>query len=121
MAPPADNGLQLNARLYDVFPDDSALMVDRGPRRLTPEEAEAGKVTFELHGNGWRFEDGHSVRIELTQDDEPFLVHGLEVYVHHGHGQADSRLAAALPKALGVSATVRNLRTVTRVAELARG
>jgi hypothetical protein len=74
VAPPADNGLQLNARLYDVFPDDSALMVDRGPRRLTLDEAEAGKVTFELHGNGWRFEDSHSVRIELTQDDEPFLV-----------------------------------------------
>ena len=31
-------------------------------------------MTFELHGNGWRFEAGHSVRIELTQDDEPFLV-----------------------------------------------
>ena len=57
----------------------------------------------------------------LAADDEPFLVHGLEVYVHHGHGQADSRLAAALAKALAVSATVRNLRTVTKVAELARG
>lgn len=57
----------------------------------------------------------------LADDDEPFLVHGLEVYVHHGHGQADSRLAAALARALGVRATVRNLRTVTRVAELARG
>ena len=74
LAPPGDSGLQLNARLYDVFPGDSALMVDRGPRRLTPEEAEAGKVTFELHGNGWRFPAGHSIRIELTQDDEPFLV-----------------------------------------------
>jgi uncharacterized protein (DUF1697 family) len=54
----------------------------------------------------------------LAADDEPFLVHGQEVYVHHAHGQADSKLAAGLAKALRVSATVRNLRTVTKVTEL---
>ena len=56
----------------------------------------------------------------LATDDEPFLVQDLEVYICHGHGQADSKLAAGFARALGVSATVRNLRTVTKVAELCR-
>jgi uncharacterized protein (DUF1697 family) len=54
----------------------------------------------------------------LAAEDEPFLVQGLEAYVHHVHGQADSKLAAGLVKALGVTGTVRNLRTVTKVVEL---
>lgn len=69
---PSD-GLQLNARLYDVFPDGSSLMIDRGPRRITPAEATAGRVTWQLHGNGWRFPAGHRIRIELAQDDTPFV------------------------------------------------
>lgn len=69
---------QLDARLYDVFPNGTAVMVDRGPRRLLPSETAAGRVTFELHGNGWRFPAGHRVRVELAQDDEPF-VHRSEV------------------------------------------
>jgi len=68
------DGLQLDARLYDVLPDGStSLMVDRGPRRVTGDEAAAGEVTWELHGNGWRFQPGHRIRIELTQDDQAFL------------------------------------------------
>jgi hypothetical protein len=63
-------GLQLNSRLYDVFPDGKAVMVDRGPRRVT---APNGSVEYQLHGNGWRFEPGHRIRIEITQDDDPFL------------------------------------------------
>ena len=46
----------------------------RGPRRLTGPELAAGSVSFQLHGNGWRFEPGHRIRIELTQDDDPFVV-----------------------------------------------
>jgi dienelactone hydrolase len=68
-------GLQLNARLYDVLPDGRALMVDRGTGRITPAEAEEGTVTLGLHGNGWRFPAGHRVRIELAQDDSPFVRH----------------------------------------------
>jgi uncharacterized repeat protein (TIGR01451 family) len=49
------------------------VLVDRGPRRVRPAEANAGQVTFELDGNGWRFGAGHRVRIELTQDDSPFV------------------------------------------------
>ena len=67
------SSLQLDARLYDVLPNGDAVLVDRGPRRVRPAEANAGQVTFELDGNGWRFGAGHRVRIELTQDDSPFV------------------------------------------------
>ncbi len=61
---------QLDSRLYDVFPNGQAVMVDRGVRRVVPA---SGEVTYQLHGNGWRFEAGHRVRIEVAQDDDPFL------------------------------------------------
>ncbi|MGH2951096.1 MAG: CocE/NonD family hydrolase C-terminal non-catalytic domain-containing protein, partial [Solirubrobacterales bacterium] len=66
-------GLQLNARLYDVAPNGAATLVDRGPRRVSAAEAEAGRVAFGLHGQAWRFDAGHRIRIELAQDDQPFV------------------------------------------------
>jgi hypothetical protein len=62
--------LQLNARLYDVAPGGSAVMVDRGFRALTRPD---GQAVFDLLGNGWRFERGHRVRVELAQDDDPYI------------------------------------------------
>jgi hypothetical protein len=62
--------LQLNARLYDVPPEGNPAMVDRGFRTLTEQN---GSAEMHLMGNGWRFERGHRVRIELAQDDDPFL------------------------------------------------
>jgi uncharacterized protein (DUF1697 family) len=56
----------------------------------------------------------------LASEDEPVLFAGGEVYVHYGHGQADSRLAAKFATVLGVTATVRNLRTVTKLVDLSR-
>lgn len=69
----SSSGLQLNVRLYDVSPGGSAALVDRGPRRITAAEATAGQVRIDLHGNGWRFDAGHRIRVELTQDDTPFV------------------------------------------------
>ena len=66
-------GFQFNARLYDLFPDGQAVMADRGHRRLTAAEVDAGRVAYELNGNAWRFEPGHRIRLEITQDDEPYL------------------------------------------------
>jgi dienelactone hydrolase len=63
-------GLQLNSRLYDVFPDGTAVLVDRGPYRAT---SPSGTVTYELNGNGWRFPAGHRVRLEVAQDDGGYL------------------------------------------------
>lgn len=72
-SPASPLGFQLNARLYDVFPSGKAVMVDRGPRRVTDQEIAGHQVTYELHGNGWRFPAGHRVRIEIAQDDDPFV------------------------------------------------
>ena len=69
-ADPVLSGFQLNARLYDVYPDGTAVMVDRGVQRV----AEAsGTLHYTLHGNGWRFLAGHRIRIEIAQDDQPYL------------------------------------------------
>jgi uncharacterized protein (DUF1697 family) len=57
----------------------------------------------------------------LAADDEPFTVRPLEVYVHYGHGQAGSTLAAKFAAAVGVSATVRNVRTAATLVDLSRG
>jgi uncharacterized repeat protein (TIGR01451 family) len=65
-----EGSFQLNSRLYDVFPDGSAVMVDRGARRV---DVPSGTVSYELHGNGWRFDPGHRIRIEIAQDDDPYL------------------------------------------------
>ena len=55
----------------------------------------------------------------VAAEDEPFLVAGREVYVYYGHGQAGSRLAPRLAEVIGVSATVRTLRTTAKLADLA--
>lgn len=68
----APNGLILAARLYDVLPNGTAVMVDRGVRRL-PDGRSSGQMTFQLRGNGWRFAPGHRMRLEVMQDDEPHL------------------------------------------------
>jgi dienelactone hydrolase len=72
-APPGDAGAQFNVRLYDLAPGGTALMVDRGTRRLSVAEQSGSQVTFELDGNGWRFPAGDSLRVEIAQDDNPSI------------------------------------------------
>ena len=62
---------ELNARLYEVLADGSAVLADRGFRRLRDDES--GTVTFELFGNGWKFTQGNRIRLELAQDDSPYV------------------------------------------------
>jgi uncharacterized protein (DUF1697 family) len=57
----------------------------------------------------------------LAADDEPFIVGALEIYVEYGRGQSQSLLAPKFATAVGVSATVRNLRTVAKLVDLSRG
>ena len=66
----AANGLQLNARLYEVLADGSAVLVDRGGVRLVQQ---GGTAVFDLNGNAWRFANGDRLRIELAQDDDPYV------------------------------------------------
>ncbi len=63
-------GLQMNARLYDVFPNGDQVLVDRGVQRLTDPN---GTAVFDLQGNAWRFPEGHKIRIELAQDNGPYI------------------------------------------------
>jgi hypothetical protein len=62
--------LQLNARLYEVRPDGTATMVDRGGRAVGSPSA---TTTLDLHGNGWRFGKGSRIRVEIAQDDDLYL------------------------------------------------
>ena len=59
---------QLDARLWDVNGAQQTL-VDRSVYRLTPNQT--GTITFALHGNGYRFAGGHTIRLELVGDDAP--------------------------------------------------
>jgi uncharacterized protein (DUF1697 family) len=63
-------------------------------------------------------EDAQQRVAALATDSEPFVFAGLEVWVNYVEGQGTSKLAAQFSKAVGVSSTVRNLRTVTKVIEL---
>lgn len=54
----------------------------------------------------------------LAGDQEQVVFSGLEVWVNYTQGQGTSKLAAQFNKAVGVSSTVRTVRTVTKVVEL---
>lgn len=55
---------------------------------------------------------------EAAPDHEPYLLAGREVYVNYTQGIGTSKLAATFGAVIGVSATVRNLRTVAKLVEL---
>lgn len=64
--------LELNSRLWDVAPDGTQTLVDRGAYRSVGETGGA-QATYELFGNAWRFAAGHTIMLEITQDDSTFL------------------------------------------------
>lgn len=62
---------QLAARLWDVRPDGSKILVSRGVYRVGANQV--GRVSFQLDGNQYRFAAGHRPRLELLSTDSPFL------------------------------------------------
>lgn len=54
-------------------------------------------------------------------DYEPYVVRDREIYVNYTGGIGNSKLAARFSAVVGVSATVRNLRTVSKLAALSAG
>jgi len=58
---------QVAARLLDVDPSGQATLVARGLWR--PKRGNRTQV-FQLHPNGWRFEQGHVARLELLAADD---------------------------------------------------
>jgi predicted acyl esterase len=60
---------EINSRLWDVALDGTATLVTRGTFRWTSGSA----ITYALQGNGWLFQAGHQLRIQVTQNDAPYL------------------------------------------------
>jgi predicted acyl esterase len=62
---------QLAARLLDVGPDGKETLVARGLYRPDMTTTATQQV-FQLHPSGWRFERGHTVKLELLTADTPY-------------------------------------------------
>ena len=63
----------LNARVWDVAPDGTALLMTRGTYRIDTPAYNTVKQTIQLplFGNQWTLEPGHRIRLDLTQVDYP--------------------------------------------------
>jgi hypothetical protein len=68
---------QLDSRLWDVAPNGQQTLISRAAYRL---DAGQTSVTFQLHGNGWRFAAGHVAKLELLGDDSPYLQPNKEAF-----------------------------------------
>ncbi|MDX6698236.1 MAG: type transport system ATP-binding protein [Solirubrobacteraceae bacterium] len=62
--------LELNSRLWDMAPDGTLTLIDRGAYRAT---SAAGTIAYELFGNAWHLRPGHRIRLEVLQDDATYL------------------------------------------------
>ena len=62
---------ELDSMLFDVAPDGSERLITRGAYRLTDNQS--GQITFQLHGNGYTFQPGHTVKLALLGSDDPYL------------------------------------------------
>lgn len=63
--------------------------------------------------------DGATAKLAaVAAEHEPFVVAGTEVYVQYGQGLGKSELAERFSELVGVSSTVRNVRTVEKVLAL---
>jgi fermentation-respiration switch protein FrsA (DUF1100 family) len=65
---------QIDARLWDISPEGTQLLVSRGVYSLA--NGQAGKIEFQLHGNGYRFAPGHTVELQLLGRDSPYYQPG---------------------------------------------
>jgi len=63
---------ELNTRLWNVAPDGSRTLITRGVYRLDGTSG-ATTVAYPLFGNAWFFAAGLMIRLEVTQNDAPFL------------------------------------------------
>jgi uncharacterized protein (DUF1697 family) len=54
----------------------------------------------------------------MATEAEPFTFAGQDVYVHYSNGLGTSKLAEKFSAIIGVSSTVRNINTVTKIVAL---
>src|SRR5204863_2377150 len=65
---------QLDARVWDVAPGGTTLLMTRGVYRIDLNYDKAmDTLRLPLFGNHWRLAPGHKVRLDLTQVDTPYL------------------------------------------------
>jgi len=61
---------ELAARLWDVLPSGEQRLISRGVYRLG--ENQTGTISFQLHGNGYQFPAGDTVKLQLLGRDAPY-------------------------------------------------
>jgi predicted acyl esterase len=62
---------QVAARLLDVVPNGRETLISRGLWR-PKVSAHPVRQVFQLHPGGWRFAQGHTVKLELLPNDAPY-------------------------------------------------
>jgi hypothetical protein len=62
---------ELDSQLFDVSPSGTERLISRGAYRLTDNQT--GRITFQLHGNGYHFAKGDVVKLVLLGNDTPYL------------------------------------------------
>ncbi len=67
--------VQLDVRMYDVAPDGSRQLITRGTYTADNGVAPIGEadLTIPTYGNLWRLPADHTLRIELTNLDSPYI------------------------------------------------
>jgi dienelactone hydrolase len=64
----------LAVRLWDVAPDGTKTLADRGIYRITAATDDQAKpLSFELYGNCWEWQTGHTMELQVTQVDTPYF------------------------------------------------
>jgi predicted acyl esterase len=81
---------QIDARLWDISPEGTQLLVSRGTYALY--NGQRGTIEFQLHGNGYRFAKGHTVELQLLGRDAPYYQPGNVPFTVR-----TAQLTAALP------------------------
>jgi cephalosporin-C deacetylase-like acetyl esterase len=61
---------ELASRLWDVLPSGEQRLISRGVYRLNDNQE--GTITFQLHGNGYEFPAGDTVKLQLLGRDAPY-------------------------------------------------
>ena len=65
---------QIVARLWDISPEGTQLLVSRGVYAL--ENGQRGTIEFQLHGNGYHFAKGHTAELQVLGRDAPYYQPG---------------------------------------------
>ena len=62
------------ARLWDVTPGGEQRLISRGVWRVSTAEegAPSSMIKFQLHGNGYEFPAGDTVKLQLLGRDAPY-------------------------------------------------